>query len=62
MDRNELDPAIDLLLEELGSRLAAEEQRRGTSACSPGIGWVLWYGRWWREVAPGSFVQEDVED
>lgn len=62
MDRNELDPAIDLFLEELGSRLAAEEELRSTSACAPGVGRVLWYGRWWREVAPGTFVQEDGDD
>lgn len=59
MDRDELDPAIDLLLEELGACLAAEEQRRNASARPSGIGRILWYGRWWREVAPGTFVQED---
>jgi len=62
MDRNELDPAIDLLLEELGARLAAEEQRRNASTCLSGLGRVLWYGRWWRETTPGNFVQEDAED
>lgn len=62
MNRNELDPEIDLFLEELGARLAAEEQLRSTSACTPGVGRVLWYGRWWREVAPGTFVQEDGDD